>query len=189
MAGSKRSGRKKSRSDPGRADGRAINAILFLTLGIVGAFAVSSIAGFGDGGVPTLDSPAAAPADPGAPGPAWNGDPAGVRVEVLNGAGVSGLARDATHRLRADGFDVVFFGNAMRFDHGRTVVVDRTGTVARARAVARALGVDSVAAEPDSTLMLEVTVILGDDWPPAVVEEPGLMDRLRALLPGEPEGR
>lgn len=88
-----------------------------------------------------------------------------VRVEVLNGAGRAGLAREATERLRDRGLDVVYFGNAREFGRDSSLVLDRVGREENARAVAEALGITAVRSEPDSTLLLDVTVILGRDWP------------------------
>lgn len=157
---------------------RLVSAALFVVLGLVAAFAASAVAGFWD------DEPAGTGLR--AFGPAVD-HPGNVRVEVLNGAGAAGLARDATYRLRDDGFDVVFFGNADHFGYERSVVVDRVGRLDRARAVAAALGIDSVATALDSSLMLEVSVVLGDDWPPAPPVEKGWLDRLRGLV-GEESG-
>jgi hypothetical protein len=156
-----------------RRDRRQVSAALFVTLGLVGAFVVSAIAGLGDDG----DGPASA-------GPRALGDPAQVRVEVLNGAGTAGVARAATDRLRAAGFDVVFFGNAARFDHPRSAVLARLGDLDRARAVAASLGIDSVTVALDSSLLLDVTVLLGDDWPPAPQEGRGVIERVKELVGG-----
>jgi len=95
--------------------------------------------------------------------------PAGsrVRVEVLNGGGYVGAAREATETLRELGFDVVFFGNAGTFEQDSSVVLDRMGAVERARSVADALGIRNVRSEPDSNLYLDVSVVLGRDWQPA----------------------
>lgn len=136
-----------------------VSATLFVALGLVGAFIVSAVADALDDGSPDGAPQALQVA---APAPL---NPADVRIEVLNGAGKMGLARKATHVLRSDGFDVVFFGNAARFDHARSVAIDRMGQPELARAVAASLGVDSVTTAVDSTLMLEVTVVLGADWP------------------------
>ena len=152
---------------------RLTSATLFLALGIVAAFAVSAVAGLWD------EEPARTGLR--AFGPAA-GTPGAVRVEVLNGAGTAGLARDATHRLRGDGFDVVFFGNADHFEHPASVVVDRVGDPGWARAVAAALEIDSVVTALDSSLMLEVTVILGSDWPPAPSTDAGWLERLQELV-------
>jgi hypothetical protein len=125
---------------------------------------------------------AAGPApDQGGPEPA--ADP--VRVEVLNGSGRAGLARDATQRLRAAGFDVVYFGNAARFDHPVSHVVDRAGDTLSARTVAHALGIDSVTSQPDPRLLLEVTVVLGRDWPPPEPQATGPRARLQRLMAPE----
>ena len=95
-----------------------------------------------------------------------------VRVEVLNGGGYAGAAREATETLRDLGFDVVFFGNAGTFDRDSSVVLDRTGSLDQARDVADALGIRSLLSEPDSNLYLDVTVVLGRDWRPALPVEP-----------------
>ena len=150
-----------------------VSAALFVALGLVGAFIVSAVADRWDGG--GAESRRAAADLPVV-------DPGNVRVEILNGAGTAGLARDATQHLREDGFDVVFFGNAGRFDHARSLVLDRIGDPLRARAVAASLGIDSVTTAIDSSLMLEVTVVLGDDWPPAPVPERHWLDGLRGLV-------
>jgi hypothetical protein len=103
--------------------------------------------------------------------PRWTG--ARVRVEVLNGGGVSGMAREATGALRDVGFDVVAFGNAAEFDAERpSAVIDRVGRPEVARAVAAALGIDNVLSEPDPNLYVDVTVVLGRAWTPGAVPAP-----------------
>lgn len=96
-----------------------------------------------------------------APGGIWNGRR--VRVEVLNGAGVDGLARRVTDRLRDRGFDVVYYGNAERFGYDTSVALARLDSLEPARRVANALGLRSVRHEPAPDLYLDVTVILGTD--------------------------
>jgi len=96
------------------------------------------------------------------------------RLEVLNGSGRSGLARQATERLRSGGFDVVYFGNApARADS--SVVLDRAGEPAIARAAADRLGIARTRDAPDTTLLLDATVVLGRDWlrAPAPAADPG----------------
>ena len=87
-----------------------------------------------------------------------------VRVEVLNAAGIPGLARGATDRLRDAGFDVVYFGNGRGFEPESSLVLDRVGRREVADEVARVLEIPRVASRADSTLYLEVTVVLGRDW-------------------------
>ncbi len=90
-----------------------------------------------------------------------------VRVEVLNGTTTRGLARRATFALRAQGFDVVLIGTTGdRRDS--TLVLDRSNHPAWAARVAAALGGARVEARADSTLYVDVTVVLGRTWrPPA----------------------
>ena len=88
-----------------------------------------------------------------------------VKVEVLNAGGVRWMARDATRRLRAVGFDVVHFGNAGPSDAGQpSVVIDRVGRTDVAQAVADALEIDNVQSEPDPNLYVDVSVLLGSEW-------------------------
>ncbi|MGH7675982.1 MAG: LytR C-terminal domain-containing protein [Gemmatimonadales bacterium] len=87
-----------------------------------------------------------------------------ITVEVLNATGRAGLARGATRVLRRDGIDVVFYGNATgpRLDSTRILV--RRGTVAVGEQVRRALGVGVVVTAPDTTLLLDASVLLGADF-------------------------
>jgi hypothetical protein len=95
--------------------------------------------------------------------PEWTGPR--VKVEVLNGGGVAGMAGLATERLREARFDVVSFGNAGAFDPDRpSVVIDRVGRTDAARAVAEALGIDNVLSDPKPNLSVDVTVVVGRTW-------------------------
>lgn len=85
------------------------------------------------------------------------------RIEVLNAAGRPGLARTVTTTLRDQGFDVVFYGNARR-GRDSSIVLGRGGDPRAARAVAAALDIAAVRHDPDTTLLLDATVVLGKDW-------------------------
>lgn len=124
--------------------------LLFATFAAVVALVGSFFAGLGGGAPSTAMDPPTRPVR--------------MRVEVLNGTTRAGLARSATERLRDAGFDVVYFGNGPRTDS--TVVLDRVGRPEVARAVAEALGIRRVRSEPAPGLYLDVTVMLGADWPP-----------------------
>lgn len=87
-----------------------------------------------------------------------------VSVEVLNGAGAKGAAARVSDQLRAMGFDVKTFGNARDFDHERTVLLDRSGRVGAAQAIADSLGGLPIRSEPAPELYLDATLILGPDW-------------------------
>jgi hypothetical protein len=92
--------------------------------------------------------------------------PAGdrVRVEVLNAGGRAGMARLATGTLRENGFDVVFYGNAVSAGRDSSAVLDRVGRPEDARAVAARLGIRQVRTEIDPERYVDVSVILGRDW-------------------------
>lgn len=87
-----------------------------------------------------------------------------IRVEVLNGAGISGLARNVTDRLRAAGFDVVHYGNAGSLSRDSTTILDRAGNEAAIAALSTELDLDRVETAIDTTLYLEATLVLGADW-------------------------
>jgi hypothetical protein len=87
-----------------------------------------------------------------------------IRVEVLNGAGVDGLAAEAKDQLRDLMFDVVYWGNLEDFDRDTSVAIARLESIEPARRVADALGLRHVQLQPDKNLYLDVTVILGADW-------------------------
>jgi hypothetical protein len=134
---------------------RAETLVLAFAFTLVAAFIVSFALGL------RSDPPtAAATIGPAPPLPGIN---SGKRVEVLNGSGRSGLARQATERLRAAGFDVVYLGNAASRETS-SVVLDRAGKLELARAVADALGIARAETSRDSTRLVEVTVIIGTDW-------------------------
>lgn len=166
---------------------RAEALALVLSLVLLAGFLVSAASGIRfDSSGPDVSAtsdvrPAASPANaapPSVDGPA-------TRVEVLNGSGRPGLARSATERLRAAGFDVVYFGNAGE-PRGLSLVLDRGGADAGARRAAAALGIRDVRTEPNAVRMVDVTVMLGKDWPPkadtARVQPRGLRRWLRSIF-------
>ena len=123
---------------------------------VIGAFAASTVLRHMDGpGLPEIDPGAGDSAPPLAR--------ARIRVEVRNGSGMAGAAERVTELLRRRGFDVVDFGNADRFDHERTVVLDRIGRPEYAREVAAAFQGLPIESAPDSSLYLDVTVRIGRD--------------------------
>lgn len=134
-------------------------AILALLLVLLPAGIYAAVARGGDPGE-TLHGVTAGP-DSRAP------EGARIRVEVLNASSVQGLARRATFHLRDRGFDVVESGNAAE-KHDSTIVLDRSHNPEWARLVANAMGGAPVAEAPDSTLYVDVTVLVGASWrPPA----------------------
>ena len=89
-----------------------------------------------------------------------------VKVEVLNGCGIDGLARIVGNRLRSTGFDVMTLDNADRFDYPESIVIDRLGSPDEADRVAEALGISNRIQQivPDPYRIESVTVIIGKDY-------------------------
>ena len=87
-----------------------------------------------------------------------------IKVEVLNATKTKGLARRATLYLRDRGFDVVGSGNVTE-QRTTSIVYDRSSHPEWARLVGRAMNAP-VAARPDSSRYLDVTVLIGADWRP-----------------------
>jgi hypothetical protein len=84
-------------------------------------------------------------------------------VDILNGNGRKGEAREVASRLRSAGFSVETVGNAERFDYPRTLVLDRKGNRVWADDVARMLGdLPVVLQRTDGGCAIQV--ILGHDW-------------------------
>lgn len=146
---------------------------LSLALLAVAAFVVSFAAGIGrrENVRPAVDAASNTPADGAAASFATGARQRllelerRIRVEVLNAAGRQGIAEAATEQLRDSGFDVVYFGNAPAFNRDSSAVLARRGGLESARAVADALGITAVWSAPDSTLLVDVSVLLGTDWP------------------------
>lgn len=138
-------------------------ALLVCVLALGTAFLVSFVRGIGRAGhAPPTDATVETFI------PANLDDRRGGRVEVLNASNEAGIARDATQRLRDAGFDVVHFGNAPESGVDSSVVYSRTADDAVARAVAQALGIARVVSQPDTTLYVDASVMLGTDWRRAI---------------------
>ena len=89
-----------------------------------------------------------------------------MKVEVLNGCGVDGLARIVGRRLRDLGFDVMTLENADSFGFPESIVVDRIGKMSEADRVGDALGIANRIQQiiPDPFRIEGVTVIVGRDY-------------------------
>ena len=92
-----------------------------------------------------------------------------VTVEVLNASGRPGLARVGTRVLRQAGIDVVNFGTAATTLDSTQILV-RRGEAATGERVRRALHGGKVVMQPDSTRLLDASVLLGRDFAPPRAE-------------------
>ena len=94
---------------------------------------------------------------PGDTGPA-------LTVEVINTTGRSGLARSGTRLLRGAGIDVVNYFASSDKPLDSTRIVVRRGTAATGERVRAVLKVGRVVVQPDSTRLVDVSVLLGADF-------------------------
>ena len=85
------------------------------------------------------------------------------QIEVLNGTGEPGVAREVTMRLRSMGIDVLIEGNAQRFDYQQTVLVDRKGNPELMKKLSRRLGVSRVITQIQERPRVDATLIIGWD--------------------------
>jgi hypothetical protein len=90
-----------------------------------------------------------------------------IRIQLLNGTKVKGLARTVSQGLRLKGFDVREVGNAGHFGYTKCQLIDRSGTELLARIVADSIGVtaENISAAVESRLVdIDVTLVLGSDY-------------------------
>ena len=85
------------------------------------------------------------------------------QLEVLNGTGEPGVAREVTRQLRKMGIDVLIEGNAKRFDYRETVLIDRKGNPVLMRKLSRRLGVKRVIIQVQERPRVDVTLVIGWD--------------------------
>ena len=99
---------------------------------------------------------------------------ASANVEILNGSGVTGLARGAAPVLQSFGFRVARVANADHHGYAATEVIDRRGRLEVAQRVADLMECGTARTEPyadayaeaeaDADSEIDVTVILGGDF-------------------------
>ena len=92
-----------------------------------------------------------------------------IKVEVLNGCGVSALASKTTEFLRTKQIDVINSDNADHHNYKKTLIIQRNEKVKSLKKIVETFGVyltDSTRVQilPDESLGVDVTVILGQDY-------------------------
>jgi hypothetical protein len=89
-----------------------------------------------------------------------------IRVQVLNGTDIDGLARRGMRQLRDYGYDVVDYKTSTVKTDTTLIEVDALHRATGER-VRRALNAGVVRAREQASPYLDVTVTLGADWKPA----------------------
>jgi LCP family protein required for cell wall assembly len=88
----------------------------------------------------------------------------GARVEVLNGAGVQGLAQATSDWLKGQGVNVVNFDTADRTDYPNSVIVTLVEKPYTTRWLAKTFNVSSAVSGSDPSGAADIRIILGQDW-------------------------
>lgn len=100
---------------------------------------------------------------------ATDGVGVGVRLQVLNGNGVPGIGQQVAERLVPAGYRVVLTGNADRFTYQTTRIVlqgDTPELRAVGRDIAERLGVGEIERAGAPQSVVDVTIVVGLDFPP-----------------------
>ena len=92
-----------------------------------------------------------------------------IKIEVLNGCGIKGLAAKTAEFLRLKQLDVVRSDDADHHNYPRTVIIQRNENIESLKHVSDSFGVlindeSRIKIVPDETLGVDVTVILGKDY-------------------------
>jgi LCP family protein required for cell wall assembly len=95
-------------------------------------------------------------------GPAPVGDE--INIEILNGSTNPGQAQSLRNYFVEYGFNIVHYGNAPRSDYEKTLVIDRIGRPALAKRMADIINCKEVHTRIDRTLLVDVTIIIGNDF-------------------------
>lgn len=95
-------------------------------------------------------------------GPAPIGDE--IKIEILNGSNNPGQAQSLRNSFLEYGFNVIHYGNALRSDYEKTIVIDRIGRPSLAKRIADIINCNEVYTRIDKNLMVDVTIVLGNDF-------------------------
>jgi hypothetical protein len=87
-----------------------------------------------------------------------------MTLEILNGCGVGGAAKELTSILRQRGFVVTDFRNADSFDHDTTIVTVRNVAREEGQAFAAYLGCSNVIEEEIDREKADIGILVGEDW-------------------------
>ncbi len=89
-----------------------------------------------------------------------------IKVEILNGCGIKGLALRYSDYLRDAGIDVISTGNADNYHYDHSEIFHRRGDFNQAKEIAKLLGIAPayISEKPDTNLFLDETIILGEDY-------------------------
>ena len=92
-----------------------------------------------------------------------------IKVEILNGCGIKGIAARASEFLRSEHrIDVIRSDNANNYNYSKTIIIGRNEDLDKILSVSKAFDIsinntNHIRHVPDETLGVDVTIILGKD--------------------------
>lgn len=86
-----------------------------------------------------------------------------IKLQILNGAKVSGLAGKLKSELAAKGYNVVKIGDTKDMTYSYSRIIDRSGDKVKADMVAEDTGISIIDNDIDSTCGYDITIIIGKD--------------------------
>lgn len=90
-----------------------------------------------------------------------------IRIDVLNGCGVRGIAAQVQTWLKRNGYRIRLTENADRHDYKKSLIQDRSGNMAAARELALVLNIDQsqiIELDGSPSPFVDLTVVIGEDY-------------------------
>ena len=90
-----------------------------------------------------------------------------IKIDVLNGCGVTGIAGKSQKWLKRNGFRIRLAENADRHDYSKSIIQDRSGNIKAAKELAEALGIESSQIIPltgTPSPYVDLTLVIGKDY-------------------------
>ncbi len=86
-----------------------------------------------------------------------------IKIKIMNGTDVPGLARKMRERLIREGLNVVEFGTSPFRKMGKSVIINKRASVAAVNRVSDLTGIENRFHVIDNTQLFNVLIILGED--------------------------
>jgi CRISPR/Cas system-associated protein Cas7 (RAMP superfamily) len=87
-----------------------------------------------------------------------------IKVKILNGTDVPGLARKMRNNLIKEGLNVVEFGTSSGKSVKESIIINRKGNYSAAKKISELTGIKNIYHVIDNTLLYNILVIIGEDY-------------------------
>ena len=91
------------------------------------------------------------------------GDEQAVKIRILNGTNMPGLARKMRNSLIRDGMNVVEFGTSSYKKLKHSIIINRKGSFSAVEKVSEITGIDKIYHIIDNTRLNNILIIIGED--------------------------